>query len=160
MKQKGKMCAVFCICIVSFHHHIISYSEFDADNELDDPALLDAVVNDSSDEDDNITQEFVWENVQNYKRQKEKCMGSVGPQGAAKHVTNCFVFGRALSDMTVKETNRYMDWCLCGHELSTRLPDRPCKPVTEGEIYVVLGLFMHMGIIQKPTLRSYFTTKE
>jgi hypothetical protein len=31
----------------------LSYSEFDADSELDDPALLDAVVNDSSDEDDN-----------------------------------------------------------------------------------------------------------
>jgi hypothetical protein len=31
--------------------------------------------------------------------------------------------------------------------------------VTEGEIYVVLGLIMLMGIIQKPTLRSYFTTK-
>jgi hypothetical protein len=33
------------------------------------------------------------------------------------------------------------------------------KPVTEREIYVVLGLFMLMGIIQKPTLRLYFTTK-
>jgi hypothetical protein len=31
--------------------------------------------------------------------------------------------------------------------------------VTEEEIYIVLGLFMLMGIIQKPTLRSYFTTK-
>jgi hypothetical protein len=31
--------------------------------------------------------------------------------------------------------------------------------VTEGKIYIVLGLFMLMGIIQKPTLRSYFTTK-
>jgi hypothetical protein len=31
--------------------------------------------------------------------------------------------------------------------------------VTEGEIYIVLGLFMLMEIIQKPTLRSYFTTK-
>jgi hypothetical protein len=30
--------------------------------------------------------------------------------------------------------------------------------VTEGKIYVVLGLFMLLGI-QKPTLRSYFTTK-
>jgi hypothetical protein len=27
------------------------------------------------------------------------------------------------------------------------------------EIYVVPGLFMLMGIIQKPTLRSYFTAK-
>jgi hypothetical protein len=31
--------------------------------------------------------------------------------------------------------------------------------VTEGEIYVVLGIFMLMGIIQKPPLRSYFTTE-
>jgi len=31
--------------------------------------------------------------------------------------------------------------------------------VTEGEIYVGKRLFMLMDIIQKPTLRSYFTTK-
>jgi hypothetical protein len=31
--------------------------------------------------------------------------------------------------------------------------------VTEGEIYVVLGLFTLMGIVQKPILHSYFTTK-
>jgi hypothetical protein len=30
------------------------------------------------------------------------------------------------------------------------------KPVTIDEMYVVLALFMLMGIIQKPTLRSYF----
>jgi hypothetical protein len=29
----------------------------------------------------------------------------------------------------------------------------------KGKIYTVLGLFMLMSIIQKPTLRSYFTTK-
>jgi hypothetical protein len=33
------------------------------------------------------------------------------------------------------------------------------KIVAEGEIYVLLDLFMIMGIIEKPTLRSYFTTK-
>jgi len=32
------------------------------------------------------------------------------------------------------------------------------KPVTnKDEMYVVLALFMLMGIIQKPTLRSYFS---
>jgi hypothetical protein len=31
--------------------------------------------------------------------------------------------------------------------------------VTEAEIYIVLGLFMLTGIIRKPTLRSYFSTK-
>jgi hypothetical protein len=29
----------------------------------------------------------VWENMQNYKRQRENFEGSVGPRGAAKHVT-------------------------------------------------------------------------
>jgi hypothetical protein len=32
--------------------------------------------------------------------------------------------------------------------------------VTEGEIYVILGLFMLTGIIQKPALRLYFTKKK
>jgi hypothetical protein len=41
----------------------------------------------------------------------------------------------------------------------TKSAARAWKPVTEGKIYVVLGLFILMGIIQKPTLRSYFTTK-
>jgi len=39
--------------------------------------------------------------------------------------------------------------------LRSRLRD--WTPVTTDEIYVVLGLFKLMGIIQKPTLRSYFT---
>jgi hypothetical protein len=33
---------------------------------------------------------------------------------------------------------------------------RDRKPVTTDEMYVVLALFMLMGIIQKPTLRSHF----
>jgi hypothetical protein len=32
--------------------------------------------------------------------------------------------------------------------------------VNEGEIYIALGLFMLIGIIQKSTLRSYFTKKK
>jgi hypothetical protein len=31
------------------------------------------------------------------------------------------------------------------------------KPVSDDEIYVVLVLFMLMGIVQKPTMRSYFS---
>jgi hypothetical protein len=59
--------------------------------------------------------------------------------------------------MIVKETNRYVEQFLCGHELSIRLPARAWKPVTEGEIYVVRGLFMLISIIQKHTFWSYFT---
>jgi hypothetical protein len=40
--------------------------EFDSENELDDCALLDVVVGGNSDEDD-INQDFVWEDMNNYK---------------------------------------------------------------------------------------------
>jgi hypothetical protein len=49
-----------------------------------------------------------------------------------------------------------MSTFLRGHKLSRKSPARAWKPVTQGEIYVVLSLFM---LIQKPTLRSYFITK-
>jgi hypothetical protein len=87
-------------------------------------------------------------------------MGSAGPQGAAKLVTKIVdIFKLFFSkELIVTETNRYAEQFLCKHELSVRLPARAWKPVT-GEIYIVLGLFMLMGIIQKPTLGFYFTTK-
>jgi hypothetical protein len=41
----------------------LSDLEFETDNELDSHAVLDAVVNDCSDEDDSVTQDFIWENT-------------------------------------------------------------------------------------------------
>jgi hypothetical protein len=58
--------------------------EFDSENELDDFALLDIVVDDNIDEDDDIIQDFVWEDMINYKGQRENFTGIVGPQDAAK----------------------------------------------------------------------------
>jgi hypothetical protein len=69
-----------------------SDSELDTDNELDDHAILDVMVNDGSDEDDSITQDIVWESVQNHKGQRENFMGIVGPQGSAKHMTEIVDF--------------------------------------------------------------------
>jgi hypothetical protein len=66
---------------------------------------------------------------------------------------------RKFIDKIVEETNRFAEQFLRGRKLSSKSPAKARKPVTEGEIYVVLGLFMLMGIIQKPTMRSYFTTK-
>jgi hypothetical protein len=48
-----------------------SDSEFDSEYELDDCALLDIVVDDNSDEDDDIIQDFVWEDMNNYKEQRD-----------------------------------------------------------------------------------------
>jgi hypothetical protein len=67
----------------------LSDSDSDIENELEVRALLDTVENDGSKEDDDsTTQDFVWQNMENYRGQRENFMGSVGAQGAAKHVTD------------------------------------------------------------------------
>jgi hypothetical protein len=48
---------------------------------------------------------------------------------------------------------------LQGCKLLSKLPATAWKPVTGWQIYVVLGLYILTGIIQKPKLRSNFTTK-
>jgi hypothetical protein len=64
----------------------LSGSEFDNENELDDCAFLDVLVDDNSDEDD-IIQGFVWEDINSYKEQRENFIGSVLRQGTASEVT-------------------------------------------------------------------------
>jgi hypothetical protein len=59
----------------------LSDSKFDAENELNNCAFLDNVINDRSDED------FIWENMQTYKGQRDNVIGSVGCKSAAKYVT-------------------------------------------------------------------------
>jgi hypothetical protein len=61
--------------------------EFDSKNELDDCTLLDVVVDDNIDEDDDTVQECVWEDMNNYKGQRENFSGSIGTQSAGKDVT-------------------------------------------------------------------------
>jgi hypothetical protein len=75
----------------------LSDSDGDTEDELEDRALIDTVVTEGSDEDDSTKQDFVWESMENYEGRRENFTGSVGPQGAAKHVMeivdffNCFL---------------------------------------------------------------------
>jgi hypothetical protein len=124
----------------------LSESEFGSENELDDCALLDVVVDDNSDDDD-IIQDCVWEDMNNYKGQRENFTGGVGPQGAAKEATEIvdifkLFLNSELVDTIVEEPNRYTKQFLRGRKLSNRSTARAWKPVTEEEIYVVLGLFI------------------
>jgi hypothetical protein len=68
-------------------------------------------------------------------------------------------FYKELADTTAEESNRHTEQFLCGHTLSSKSTARAWEPMTEGEIYVVLELFMLVGIIQRPILILYFTTK-
>jgi hypothetical protein len=132
----------------------LSYMAFDNDNKLDVCALVDIVGYDGCVEDDNISLDF-W-------KISWAVLDLKGLQNIRQILwmfLNCS-FSRERIDMTVKETNGYMEQFLHVHEISITLHERAWKPVTWGEIYVIWGLFTLTGIIQRPTLRSYFIKKK
>jgi uncharacterized membrane protein len=104
--------------------------------------------------------------MSNYVGRREQFIGKFGPQNEAKNVSegvdafNMF-FTQELIEIIVRETNIYAEQCMQsrGITLPLRSRTRYWKPVTEDEIYVVLALFMLMGTVQKPTLRSYSSKK-
>ena len=75
----------------------------------------------------------------------------------------CFelFFDKEIVQQIVRETNRYSQQYknTGGSLFSFRSLVRSWTPVTESEIYTVLGLFLLMGIVQKPTARSYFSKR-
>ena len=84
-----------------------------------------------------------WEDM-NYAGQREQFIDNYGPQNGAnsarnKHLCSTKIQSRGFIPLC----SRMRDW----------------KPVTKDEMYVVLALFMPMGLIQKPTLSSYFSKK-
>ncbi|XP_021932761.1 piggyBac transposable element-derived protein 4-like [Zootermopsis nevadensis] len=107
---------------------------------------------------------FTWENMDNYVGQREQFVGNCGPQNEVKSVTesvNVFklFFTHELISLIVRETNRYAEQCINSRSLPIpfRSRMREWKPLSDDEMYVVLALFMLIGIVQKPTLRSYFS---
>ena len=108
---------------------------------------------------------FMWEDMTNYVGQRENIFDNCGPQNEAQNETHCakefkMFFDDELVELIVRETNTYAAQKIQARSfipLHSRMRD--WKPVTKDEMYVVLALFMLMGIIQKPTLGSYFSKK-
>jgi len=68
------------------------------------------------------------------------------------------LFDKEIIQQTVRETNRYIEYKNArGNLFLSRSLVRSWTPVKESEIYTVLGLFLLMGIVQKPTVKSYFS---
>ena len=89
-----------------------------------------------------------------------------GPTNEAHNISDIIeffelFFDREIIQLIVAETNRYAEQYknARGNLFSFRSPVRSWVPVTENEVYTVLGLFLLMGIVQKPTARSYFSKK-
>jgi hypothetical protein len=137
-----------------------------SDNEIDDLAVADAIINDDSDGEEETYKTFLWETMDNYTGQKELFHVESGPRNKARNVTDileCFelFFDGQIIQHVVIETNRYAEQYIIqrGNLFTFRSPVRSWVPVTENEIHVLLGLFLLMGMVQKPTMRSYFSKK-
>jgi hypothetical protein len=133
----------------------------------DDLAVNEVIAMECSDEDDIVqgasapsatSAMFTWEDMTNYVGQREQFSGNCGPQNEARNEINCakvfkMYFTDELVDIIVRETNTYAEQKIRVRSLiSFRLRMRDWKPVTTDKMYVVIALFMLMGIIQKPTL--------
>jgi len=77
-------------------------------------------------------------------------------------IVQCFeFFDKEIIEQIVRETNRYAEQYknARGNLFSFTSLLRSWTPVTESEIYTILGLFLLMGILQKPTARLYFSKR-
>jgi len=105
---------------------------------------------------------FTWEDM-NYVGQREQFVDNYGPQNEAQYETHHaklfkIFFDDELVELIVRETNTYATQKIQARSfIPLRYRMRDWKPVTKDEMYVVLALFMLMGIIQKSTLCSYFS---
>jgi hypothetical protein len=147
----------------------------DSDNCEDDIAVADAVDEDSQAEEDSqghslgdtdVNSDFIWEDMDNYNGQRVLFSANSGPQNSAVNIQDTvsvflLFFSRDIVLKIVVETNRYAEQFINsrGSLFTFRSPVRQWRPVMENEIYVVLGLFLLMGIIQKPTLQTYFSRR-
>jgi hypothetical protein len=133
-------------------------SDTDFGEQEDDALLVDAGDNSGAGDigyvnDDN----FLWEDMGNYVGQRETFSGISGPQDSAKGLNNAVdifeqFFDEDIIHKFVTETNRYAEQFKNsrGNIFSRRSRVNEWQPVTSEEIYVVLALFMLMGIVQKP----------
>jgi len=92
-------------------------------------------------------------------RVKGNFFDNCGPQNET-HCAKVFkmFFDDELVELIVRETNTYAAQKIQARSfIPLRSRMRDWKPLTKDNMYVVLALFMLMGIIQNLTLRSYFS---
>jgi len=91
-----------------------SFSDSSDDNEIDDVAIADAVINVDSGGDEILHQDFVWETMDNYTGHREVFSCDFGTRNCAENVSDiveCFklFFDKELVQQIVTETNRYAE---------------------------------------------------
>lgn len=104
---------------------------------------------------------MLWEGMENYQGQREIFLENCGPQIHKDTILDTFLFffDQTIVDIIVNETNKYASqemnkqgWVFA--RFSRLWKWTPCN---SDEIYVLIGMYMLMSIICKPTIRSYFS---
>ena len=85
-----------------------------SDNEIDDTAVADAIINDESGyEEEILHRDFRWESMDNYTGHREVFSCDFGPRNCAENVSDvrCFelFFDKEIIQQIVRETNRYAE---------------------------------------------------
>jgi hypothetical protein len=135
--------------------HQTTHEISDSENESDGDCCIEG-------QQGGVSTTFLWRNVATFAGSWEKFRGLCGPQfdiSSDVVIVDMLekLFDLSLVQHIVQDTNKYaqqqMAKSAAPFTSSSRI--RKWKDVTVNEMYVVLALFMLMGIVQKPTQRSY-----
>ena len=83
-----------------------------SDNEIDDTAVADAIINDDIDNEEEILhRDFRWETMDNYTGHREVFSCDFVPRNGAENVTlyNGFFLYKEIMQQIVRETSRYAE---------------------------------------------------
>jgi len=116
-----------------------------SDNEIDDIAVADAIINDESgDEEEILHRDFRWEAMDNYTGHREVFSCNFGPRNGAENVNDIvqcfeFFFDKEIVQQIIRETDRYAEQYknARGNLFSFTSLVRSWTPVTESAIYTV-----------------------
>jgi len=90
-----------------------------SDNEIDDIAVADAIINDDSgDEEEILNRDFRWETMDNYTGHREVFSCDFGPRNGAENVT----LYNVLSCFLTKKSYNKLSGKLIGMQNNTRRP--------------------------------------
>lgn len=94
-----------------------------------------------------------------YRGNKIPFSGNPGCQKDFETVLDSFLlfFDNDIMQHIVNETNRYAEQYLQSHTLKRHSRLHKWQPVTIEEMYVLFAVYMLMGIVQKPSVSSYFS---
>jgi len=91
------------------------------DNEIDNTAVADAIINeDSGDEEEILHRDFGWETVDNYTGHREVFSCDFAPRNGAENVSDIYI---VLSFFLTKKSYNKLSEKLIGTQNNTRTPE-------------------------------------